>query len=81
MSQSQANEWIHRLTAVLNQALGEGGYLPERCPEPLQEVLSHSPEQEFAREGTERRRPRPIDYEKQKKFYRGKKRLIPSKMT
>lgn len=80
MSQSQANEWIHRLTAVLKTTLGEGGYLPERCPEHLQEVLSQSPEQEFAIDGTERRRQRPLDDEKPKKFYSGKKKLIPSKM-
>lgn len=80
MSQSQANEWIHRLTAVLKTTLGEGGYLPQRCPEHLPEVLSPSPEQEFAIDGTERRRPRPLDDEKPKKFYSGKNKLIPSKM-
>ena len=74
MSQSQVNAWIHRLTEVLKQALFEGGYLPERCPEHLIEVLSTSSEQEFAIDGTERRRQRPKDKEEQKKFYSGRRR-------
>jgi hypothetical protein len=59
LSQSQANDWYHRLTAVLTNALKEGDYLPERGPEHLQEVLSNSSTQEFAIDGTERRRQRP----------------------
>ena len=30
LSQAQANEWIHRLGPVLNQALGKENCLPER---------------------------------------------------
>lgn len=74
IGQSQVNEWIHRLTEVLKQALLEGGYLPERCPEHLIEVLSTSLEQEFAIDGTERRRQRPKDKEEQKKYYSGKRK-------
>src|SRR5512141_1857404 len=32
IGQAQANEWIHRLTYVLNQALGKEQHLPEREP-------------------------------------------------
>jgi len=59
LSQSQANEWILRLTAVLKEALQSDGYLPKRCPEHFQEVLSNSSTQEFAIDGTERRIQRP----------------------
>lgn len=80
LSQSQANEWIHRLTAVLKATLQSGGYLPKRCPKPLQKVLSNSSTQEFTIDGTERRIPRPSDHETQKQYYSGKKKLIRSKM-
>jgi predicted DNA-binding protein YlxM (UPF0122 family) len=80
LSQSQANEWIHRLTAVLKATLQSGGYLPKRCPKQLQKVLSNSSTQEFAIDGTERRIQRPSDNENQKKYYSGKKKLIRSKM-
>ncbi|WP_239124671.1 transposase family protein [Leptolyngbya sp. CCY15150] len=36
MSQAQANQWIHRLTRVLNQALGYEQQLPEREPANLE---------------------------------------------
>lgn len=72
LSQSQANEWIHRLTAVLKATLQSGDYLPKRCPEQLREVLSNSSTQELAIDGTERRIQRPSDHEKQK--YSGKKK-------
>ncbi len=39
MSQAQANEWIHRLTRVLNQALGYERQLLERDPANLETVL------------------------------------------
>lgn len=32
IGQPQANEWVHRLTGVLNQALGDELQLPERRP-------------------------------------------------
>ncbi len=42
MSQSQANEWIHRLSGLLNQALGYEMQLPERRAANLETVLSVS---------------------------------------
>jgi len=45
------------------ESLTDGGYLPERCPEHLLEVLSNSSTQEFAIDGTERKRQRPGNYE------------------
>ena len=74
LSQSQANEWIHRLTKVLNKALGEEQQLPERNPKNLKEVLAHCPDLEFIIDGTERAIARPKDKDKQKSYYSGKKR-------
>ena len=74
MSQGQANEWIHRLTGVLNEALGEEQQLPERRPANLETVLSNCPSLEFMIDGTERRINRPKDKDKQKDYYSGKKK-------
>ncbi|ESA37967.1 is4 family protein [Leptolyngbya sp. Heron Island J] len=74
MSQGQANEWIHRLTGRLNEALGEEQQLPERRPANLETVLSNCPSLEFMIDGTERRINRPQDKDKQKDYYSGKKK-------
>ena len=91
MSQGQACQWIHILSEVLRLALGELGYLPERDPQKVKELLEAymdesqqheihdeaAPELEienFAIDGTERRRQRPKDQEEQKRFYSGKKK-------
>ena len=47
MSQAQANEWIHRLTRVLNQALGYEQQLPEREAANLETVLNTCPSLEI----------------------------------
>jgi hypothetical protein len=94
MSQSQACEWIHVLSEVLQLSLSELGHTPERDPQKVKELLesymnesggcSHdesetSPESptyndNFAIDGTERRRQRPKDHEEQKLFYSVKKK-------
>lgn len=74
MSQGRANEWIQRLMRILKIALREGKYLPSRETEGLKETLRESLEQEYAIDGTERRRQRPKDQEEQKKYYSGKKK-------
>ena len=74
MSQSQANEWIHRLSALLNQALGYEQQLPERRASNLEKVLSACPSLEFIIDGTERPINRPKDKDKQKRYYSGKKK-------
>lgn len=74
IGQAQANDWIHRLTGLLNQALGEEQQLPERRPAKLSEVLAACPELTFMIDGTERPINRPKDKDKQKKFYSGKKK-------
>lgn len=75
MSQSRANEWIHRLLPILKTALGDLGVLPERNP---QQFAQHEKRQKSSREyiidGTERRRQRPKNPEKQALYYSGKKK-------
>ena len=73
LSQSQANEWIQRLTPILRAALGRKEVLPERDPDRVKEVLSEYTVLSFTVDGTERRRQRPLDSEEQKEYYSGKK--------
>lgn len=73
-SQRQANEWIYRLSEVLQTALDLAGQLPERSPQKLKEVLAEYEVLEFIIDGTERRRERPKNSEQQKICYSGKKK-------
>src|SRR3989449_4298990 len=81
MVQSTANEWIHLLSEVLKKALDHGGYVPERDPKQLATVLESETEQTYGIDGTERSRQRPRDAEKQKHYYRGKKKRTRSKIS
>ena len=72
LSQAQANEWIHRLDPVLNQALGKEQCLPEREPSKLEAVLTQCPSLEFIIDGTERGINHPKNKENQKETYSGK---------
>lgn len=74
MSQAQANVWVHRLTRVLNQALGAEQQLPEREPSRLPDVLNRCPGLEFLIDGTERPINRPQDKDDRKTYYSGKKK-------
>ncbi|WP_262561129.1 transposase family protein [Acaryochloris sp. CCMEE 5410] len=74
MSQAQANEWIHRLSGVLNQALGYEKQLPEWEPANLEAVLDGCPSLEFMIDGTERPINRPKDKKDRKTYYSGKKK-------
>jgi len=75
MSASQANYWLQRLSPVLRAALDDLGVLPERDGKRLATIRCLAPElKEFIIDGTERRRQRPKDPEKQRLFYSGKKK-------
>lgn len=74
IGQPQAHEWVHKLTRVLNQALGYEKQLPEREPHRLEEVLNECPSLEFIIDGTERRINRPTDSAERKQYYSGKKK-------
>ena len=74
MSQPQANDWIHRLTPVLNKALGYEQQLPARRAKDIEALLEACPELEFMIDGTERPVRRPKDGEQQQAKYSGKKK-------
>jgi hypothetical protein len=75
LSQAGANYWIHRLLPVLRGALDDLGVLPERHPDHFaqsQPPLGGTPR--LIIDGTERRRQRPKNPEKQALHYSGKKK-------
>lgn len=74
LGQPQANEWVHKLTRILNQALGYEKQLPEREPARLAAVLQACPSLEFIIDGTERRMQRPKNSQRQQDYYSGKKK-------
>ena len=74
LGQPQANAWIHRLTPVLNQALGYEQQLPARQANDIEAVLKTCPGLEFIIDGTERPIRRPKDRERQRQNYSGKKK-------
>lgn len=74
IGQPQANEWVHKLSRVLNEALGYEKQLPEREPSRLKQVLEQCPSLEFMIDGTERPLNRPKDKDAQQDSYRGKKK-------
>jgi DDE superfamily endonuclease len=75
LSQPQANYWIHRLLVVLQKSLAEMGMKPEREGKKVADLIQ-------AREGganlsldaTERELQRPVNGDKQKQKYSGKKK-------
>jgi hypothetical protein len=74
-SQSRVNEWVQRLLPVRQRALDEFGMLPERDPAQFaQSELQHGERPELIIDGTERRRQRPKNPEKQAAAYSGKKK-------
>jgi hypothetical protein len=74
-SQSRVNEWVHRLLPILQRALDELGVLPERDPAQFpQSEPQHGERAELIIDGTERRRQRPKDPQKQAAAYSGKKK-------
>jgi DDE superfamily endonuclease/Helix-turn-helix of DDE superfamily endonuclease len=73
-SQGQACQWIHRLTPIVNRALGSELQLPARQPAPLQEVLAACSGLEFLSDGTERPIRRPRDSQRRQDDSSGKKK-------
>jgi hypothetical protein len=74
ISQGQANPWIHRLTPLVQKALGDEKELPGRTAADAQELMEACPEREFILDGTERPIRRPQDSEDRRKDYSGKKK-------
>ncbi len=76
IGQPQAHEWVHKLTRILNIALGYEKQLPERSPWRLERVLKEYPALELIIDGTERRIHRPQDKAERKQYYSGKKKTF-----
>jgi hypothetical protein len=75
LSQSQANRWVHRLLPILVRALDRLGLLPERNPRRFSQHERRQGEApDLIIDGTDRRRQRPKDREKQALHYSGKKK-------
>ena len=75
LSQPQVNYWIHRLLPVLQEALDDLGVCPERNARHLaQGQAASEAEPRLIIDGTERRRQRPKNPEKQALHYSGKKK-------
>lgn len=76
IGQSQANEWIHRLLPILKQTLDDLGFAPERDPQQFQQKEKNRKDAVTSIiDGTERRRQRPKQAEKQALHYSGKKKI------
>jgi hypothetical protein len=76
LSQPQANYWIHRLLPVLRESLAELEMTPERDPQAVAESsLVNESAPDLLIDGTERRRQRPKDAQKQAEHYSGKKKV------
>jgi hypothetical protein len=75
MSQARANQWLHRLLPVLHQALEDLGVMPERNSRQFAAHERRRGEKlDLTIDGTERRRQRPKNPEKQALHYSGKKK-------
>jgi hypothetical protein len=75
LSQPRVNYWIHRLLPALQAALDSLGVRPERNPRRFAHSQSPSePEPQLIIDGTERRRQRPKNPEKQALYYSGRKK-------
>jgi hypothetical protein len=76
LSQPRVNCWIHRLLPILERALDDLGFLPERDPRQFSRHERRQGEAlDLIIDGTERRRQRPKDQEKQALHYSGKKKV------
>jgi len=76
IGQPQAHEWVHKLTPILNTALGYEQQLPERSPWRLERVLEECVGLELIIDGTERPITRPKDKDERKQHYSGKKKTF-----
>ena len=81
MSQGRANEWIHKLSPILECALGSVCCLPDRHPQNLEQVLALCTSVDFMIDGTEPPVQRPSDAIEQKDQYSGIKKAYAQKQS
>lgn len=80
MSQAQTNEWIHRLLPILEHSLTRVKQMPERDAGAFATSgVTPDVPTDLILDGTERRRQRPKNPEKQRAAYSGKKRPLPTR--
>ncbi len=76
LSQPRVNYWLGRLLPVLRDALDDLGVLPERDAQAFARTeSSHGKAPRLIIDGTERRRQRPKNAEKQAAHYSGRKKV------
>ena len=74
LTQGRVNEWIHRLTPILQEALTQLGLRPERDGQAVaSSALVVEGGADLVIDGTERRRQRPQNEKAQAEHYSGKK--------
>jgi Helix-turn-helix of DDE superfamily endonuclease len=81
MSQGRANEWIHTLSPLLENALGAAHCFPERNPQHLEQVLALCGSVDFTIDGTERPVHRPTAPVEQQEQDSGKKKTHGKKQS
>jgi len=75
LSQGRVNYWVHRLLPVLQQSLAEMGMKPERDGKHVADLIeARSGGANLSIDATERGLQRPVNGEKQKEKYSGKKK-------
>ena len=75
LSQAGVNDWLHRSLPLLQEALDELGALPGRGPSPFaRSQVAAGEDARLIVDGTERRRQRPKNPEKQAAHYSGTKK-------
>lgn len=74
LSQPQVCAWVHRLTPLLQAALGRELHLPARPPARLHQVLARCPDLAFLLDGTERPVRRPQTEPAQREHYSGRRK-------
>ncbi len=75
LSQTQVNYWGHRLLPVVQKSLSEMGMKPERDGQKVATLLEAvEGGANLSLDGTERRLQRPVNKDKQKEKYSGKKK-------
>jgi len=75
LSQGRVNYWVHRLLPVLQKSLSDLGMKPEREGEKVTNLIEASEGgANLSIDATERRLQRPVNEEKQREKYSGKKK-------
>lgn len=81
MSQPQANIYLHKYHAILQEALKRQNCTPVRQGSALTKLLTDNGNTDFYTDGVERDIPRSVDWETQQEYFSGKKKRHTQKNT